>query len=158
MAPLQFKDYVISQRNSRWKIEKGLSDLQKKIENHLNPESRNGKAQNIVRFSADTVNTIKPGDLFKAESSQKDVQSLLDEVLKKKQEITELRSNLFDKDMSIKPWRANELMFYDSKKTLLEETKNNLPHRRTREHFSNVVLIFIMNLKKRQLVLHIVKN
>jgi hypothetical protein len=51
---------------------------------------------------------------------------LLDEVLKKKQEIITLRTNLFDKDMNIKPWRANELRFYDSKITLLEELKNSL--------------------------------
>lgn len=124
MAPLQFKEYVIPQRVSRWKIEKGLTDLQKKIQNQLDPESRDGRAQNIARFSADTINTIKPGDLFKAESSQKEVRNLLDEVLKKKQEITELRSNLFDNNMNIKPWRANELMFYDSKKTLLEEQQD----------------------------------
>ncbi|CAB3978155.1 Hypothetical predicted protein [Paramuricea clavata] len=126
MAPLQFKEYVITQRISRWKIEKGLTDLQKKIENQLDPESGDGRAQNIARFSAETINKIKPGDLFKAESSQTVVQIRLDGVLKKKQEILNLRSNLFDKDMNIKQWRANELRFYDSKITLLEELKNSL--------------------------------
>ena len=54
------------------------------------------------------------------------MEKLLDEVLKRKQEIMKLRSNLFGKDMNIKPWRANELMFYDSKITLLEELNNSL--------------------------------
>ena len=71
MAPLQFKEYVIAQRISRWKMEKGLTDLRKKIENQLDPESRDSRAQNITRFSAETINKIKSGDLFKAQSSQK---------------------------------------------------------------------------------------
>jgi hypothetical protein len=68
---------------------------------------------------------------------------LLDEVLKKKQEIIKLRSNLFDKDMNIKPWRANELTFYDSKITLLEELKNSLQKTHT-------LIITNTNLLKRR--------
>ena len=143
MAPLQFKEYVIAQRISRWKTEKGLNDLRKKIENQLDPESRDGRAQNMARFSAETINKIKPGDLFKAESSQKVVKKLLDEVLKKKEEILQLRSNLFDKDMNIKPWRANELVFYDSKKTLLEDLNNSLQK-------TNTMIITNINLLKRR--------
>ena len=127
MTPMQFKDYVISQRISRWKIEKGVSDLLKKIENQLDPKSGDGRAQNIARFSSETMGKIlKPGDLFKAESSKKVIQKLLDEVSTKMKEIVVLRSNLVDKDTNLKLWRANELMFYDSKKTLLEELNNSL--------------------------------
>ena len=71
------------------------------------------------------------------------IEKLLDEVLKKKQEIIKLRSNLFGKDMNIKPWRANELRFYDSKITLLEELKNSLQKTHT-------VLITNTNLLKRR--------
>ena len=143
MAPLQFKEYVIAQRISRWKVEKGLTDLRKKIENQLDPESGDGRAQNITRFSAKTINKIKSGDLLNAQSSQKLVEKLLDEVLKRKQEIIKLRSNLFGKDMNIKPWRANELMFYDSKITLLEELNNSLQKAHT-------MIITNTNLLKRR--------
>jgi glutamate synthase domain-containing protein 2 len=68
---------------------------------------------------------------------------LLDEVLKKKQEIIKLRSNLFDKDMNIKPWRAKELRFYDSKITLLEELKNSLQK-------THILIITNTNILKRR--------
>ena len=72
------------------------------------------------------MRTVTPGDSFKAESCKKVIQQMLDEVTVKLEEIVNLRSNLFDKNLIIKQWRANELKFLDSKKSSLEELKNTL--------------------------------
>lgn len=126
MAPLQFKDYVTSQRITRWKIEKDVTHLNQKVQNVLNSESKDGRAQNVARFSSEVMRTVRPGDSFKAESCKKVIQQMLDEVTVKLQEIVNLRSNLFDKNLIVKQWRANELKFLDSKKSSLEELKNTL--------------------------------
>ena len=130
MAPLQFKDYVTSQRITRWKIEKDVTHLNQKVQNVLNSESKDGRAQNVARFSSEVMRTVRPGDSFKAESCKKVIQQMLDEVTVKLQEIVNLRSNLFDKNLIVKQWRANELKFLDSKKSSLEELKNTLQKRR----------------------------
>ncbi len=93
MAPLQFKDYVTSQRITRWKIEKDVTRLEQKVQNVLSPESKDGRAQNVARFSfsSEVMRTVRPGDSFKAESSKKVIQQMLDEVTVKLQEIVNLR-------------------------------------------------------------------
>ena len=126
MAPLQFKDYITSQRITRWKIEKDVTHLKQKVQNVLNSESKDGRAQNVARFSSEVMRTVRPGDSFKAESCKKVIQQMLDEVTVKLQEIVNLRSNLFDKNLIVKQRQANELKFLDSKKSSLEELKNTL--------------------------------
>ena len=91
-----------------------------------NIPQQDGRAQNVARFSSEVMRTVRPGDSFKAESCKKVIQQMLDEVTVKLQEIVNLRSNLFDKNLIIKQWPANELKFLDSKKSSLEELKNTL--------------------------------
>ena len=62
MAPLQFKDYVTSQQITRWKIEKDVTHLKQKVQNVLNSKSKDGRAQNVARFSSEVMRTVTPGD------------------------------------------------------------------------------------------------
>ena len=71
MAPLQIKDYVTSQRIAGWKIEKEVTHLKQKVQNVLSPESKDGRAQNVARFSNEVIKIFRPGDSFKAESCKK---------------------------------------------------------------------------------------
>eukprot|EP00794_Sanderia_malayensis_P008471 gene8471-9378_t len=87
MAPLEFKDYVTSQRITRWKIEKDLTHLMQRAQNILSAESKDGRAQNVARFSGELMRTVRPGDSFKAESSRNVIQHMLHEVALKLQEI-----------------------------------------------------------------------
>ena len=103
-----------------------MTHLEQNVDNILSAESKDGRAQNVVRFSNETLRTIKPGDSFKAESGRKAIQQMLDEVTAKLQEIVNLRSHIFDKNLTVKQWRANELKFIDAKKSLLEDLANVL--------------------------------
>ena len=73
--PQQFKDYAISQRISRrWKMEKEVTEIGQTIKNHTNAESKDGRAQNVIHFSAVNMSgQIKKGDSSRAEESCKDV-------------------------------------------------------------------------------------
>ncbi len=119
MAPIQFKEYVISQRTVRWKITKDCEKQRKRVMSIIDPDSKDGNAINVVRFS-NTLSNFKPGDKSKAESSQKLIEKLESECQVILKYVMELRSKLFDSDNNVKLWKANELQFLDAKKSSLE--------------------------------------
>eukprot|EP00794_Sanderia_malayensis_P004310 gene4309-4881_t len=93
-----------------------------RAQNILNADSKDGRAQNVARFSSELMRTVRPGDSFKAESSRNVIQHMLHEVASKLQDIV----HLFDRSLTVKTWQANELKFLDSKKSSLEELNNTL--------------------------------
>lgn len=97
-----------------------VEDLIKKANILLSSESRDGRAINIVLFSKETVGKIKSGDLSKAESANKVLENLIADASKAVKEICDFRTSLFDKDMNVKSWKANEMKFLDSCKINLE--------------------------------------
>jgi hypothetical protein len=109
MSPLQFKDYVISQRITRWRIQKEVDATTKKVNNILSHESKDGNAKNILHFASDDIGKIK-----------------IDTVSETLKQIVGLRANLFDKDRNVKSWRSNELKFLDTKKASLEKMLDSL--------------------------------
>ncbi len=104
-----------------------MTHLKQKVPNVLSPESKDGRAQNVARFSNEVIKTFRPGDSFKAESCKKVIQQMLDEVTVTLQEILNLRSNLFDRDLIVKQWPANELESLDSEKASFEDLNNTIP-------------------------------
>ena len=61
LAPLQFKNYVLEQRITRWKIKEDCRLLEENIEKLFNKESKDGNAINVQRFMSDLVH-FKTGD------------------------------------------------------------------------------------------------
>lgn len=143
MAPLQFKDYVISQRIARWRLQREVDEFHQKVNNILNPSSKDGNAKNVQHFSSQDIGQIKKGDLYKAEASTKCIENIINSVSQMQLKIVDLRANLFDKDKNVKPWRANDLKFFDEKKTSLDKMKESLIQTQTS-------LITILKLLKRK--------
>ncbi len=64
---------------------------------------------------------LTDGDISKAESANKVLETLIADLSKVMKEICDWRKNLFDKDMNIKSWKASELKFLNTKKNKFRE-------------------------------------
>lgn len=102
MAPLQFKQYSISQRFLWWKINKDCEKQKKKITSILDSESKDGNPINVVRYSSSHLGSIKPGDKSKAESCQKLIAKLINETEGMLKYVADLRSKFFDLKNNVK--------------------------------------------------------
>lgn len=50
MSPLQFKDYVLTQRITRWRLQNEIEQQTRKYSTLMNPDSKDGNAMNIAHF------------------------------------------------------------------------------------------------------------
>jgi hypothetical protein len=130
IAPLQFKNYVIEQRVSRWKIQKTIDLLKNSFENIFSDESKDGNAKNVRKFASE-MTSFKTGDKAKALTAQDIIEKLLAKVNDVSCTISEKRSMLFNKANEVKPWKANELKFYDNKLDGLKSMKVKLEESHT---------------------------
>ena len=76
------------------------------------------------------MTSFKTGDKAKALAAQDVIQKLLAKVSDISCTISEKRSMLFNKVNEVKPWKANELKFYDNKLDGLKSTKVKLERER----------------------------
>jgi hypothetical protein len=130
IAPLQFKNYVIEQRVSRWKIQKTIDLLKNSFENIFSDESKDGNAKNVRKFASE-MTSFKTGDKAKALTAQDIIEKLLAKVNDVSCTISEKRSMLFNTANEVKPWKANELKFYDNKLDGLKSMKVKLEESHT---------------------------
>ena len=114
LAPLQFKNYVLEQCITRWKIKEDCTLLEENIENLFNKKSKDGNAINVQRFMSELVH-FKTGDKARALSAQGIVETFLSREAEINQRVTEKRALLFNKVNDVKVWKANELNFYDQR-------------------------------------------
>ena len=140
MAPIQFKEYVVSQRVMRWKTTRELEDLLHKINNILDPGSKDGNAINVARFSKPQLSQMTAGDRAKAERSHSLLEGLITQTSNKLAQLKENRSKLFDKEYNVRQWRANELRFVDSKLKSAKEWLKRLQQTST-TNLANVNLL-----------------
>ena len=131
IAPLQFKNYVIEQRIMQWKIWNTIASLKNSFQNIFNDESRDGNAKNVQKFTSE-MKSFKTGDRAKALAAQGIIEKLLAKVNDIRCTIFENRSSLFDKVNEVKPWKANELKFYDNNLEELKSMKVKLEESQTK--------------------------
>ena len=121
LAPLQFKNYVLEQRITRWKIKEDC----RLLENLFNKESKDGNAINVQRFMSELVH-FKTGDKARALSAQGIIEKFLSREAEINQRVTEKRALLFTKVNDVKVWKANELNFYDQRLGQLKSLRMRL--------------------------------
>jgi hypothetical protein len=103
--------YVTGQRQSRWKIKQRL-DSMRLYEIKL-AESKDGHWQNIRKYVGDQV-MLTSKDMKPAERCVEFMAGIIQEVDSFIVECKTLRSNLFDKENTVKSWKANELLFLEN--------------------------------------------
>ena len=53
-----------------------------------------------------------------------------------KEKITKLRSNLYDMNHVIKPWKANELLFYDGRMSCITDMETDIKAQERKHNFT----------------------
>ena len=69
MAPVQFKNYCISQRTHRWKLQERLNQIKATHESMVGEDSKNGLAANVRKYS-DEKGIFTAKDVKKAENTE----------------------------------------------------------------------------------------
>ncbi|CAB4016594.1 uncharacterized protein LOC110249849 [Paramuricea clavata] len=103
--------YVTGQRQSRWKIKQRLDSM--RLYKIKLAESKDGHWQNIRKYVGDQV-MLTSKDRKPAERCVEFMAGIIQEVDSFIVECKTLRSNLFDKENTVKPWKADELLFLEN--------------------------------------------
>ena len=104
-----FKNCVSSQRMIRWILftEKNrIYSLNEQLE-----LSKNGKWDNVRKFTSEGFQ-LKAADYFPATKSKEFLYQHLQKIFAFRENIQSRKNSLFDKNMTIVAWRANEFEFY----------------------------------------------
>ena len=109
-SPLQFREYVISQRILRWKV-KSLLKSDEQNANKLIVDGKSGQSQNIKKYSGEDTSHFTAKDVKRAENSEILLTQLLKKLSGNKDKVAGYRYDLFGKELNVRPWKANELIF-----------------------------------------------
>ncbi len=105
-----FIQYVIAQRELRWRLHQ--KSVQMDSYKAQFSEPKDGNWQNVKKYAGDH-GPLLIKDLVPAEKSLQFLEGVLQRIDAFMAQIKTLKGTLFDKDMDIKPWKANELSFYE---------------------------------------------
>ena len=111
MSPLQFKNYVVSQRLLRKKFNDKLKKVNNEFQDLING-GKSGNSYNVIKYTSDDSMFVAK-DVRRAENTLKVLTDLQNKLCELKKMFIQYRSNLFDSEHKIKDWEANELAFYD---------------------------------------------
>ena len=111
--PLQFREYVISQQTLRWKVQTLLKSNERNAD-RLIVDGKSGQSQNIKKYSGEDTSHFTVKDVKRAENSEILLTQLLKKMSGNKDKVAGYRCTLFDKELNVRPWKANELDFYDN--------------------------------------------
>ena len=75
-APVQFKNYCISQRTHRWKLQERLNQIKATHQSMVGEDSKNGLAANVRKYSDEkAIFTAK--DVERAENTEAELHAFL---------------------------------------------------------------------------------
>ena len=111
MSPLQFKNYVVSQRLLRKKFNDKLKKVNNEFQDLING-GKSGNSYNVIKYTSDDSMFVAK-DVRRAENTLKVLTDLQNKICELKKMFIQYRSNLFNSEHKIKDWEANELAFYD---------------------------------------------
>ena len=103
--------YVTGQRQSQSKIKQRLDSM--RLYKIGLTESKDGHWQNMRKYVGDQV-MLTSKDMKPAERCVEFMAGIIQEVDSFIVECKTLQSNLFDKENTVKPWKANELFFLEN--------------------------------------------
>ena len=125
ISPVQFESYVMSQRHQRWSVEKEFKAVEAFFESATSKESLEGNAINIRKYTGVDASKFFAKDTKRAENTIDYVNRLNTRLSKLKKLVLNFKSSLYDSEYVVKPWKANELMYYDEK---LVKISNMMQH------------------------------
>ena len=128
LSPEQFKNYFLSQKLSRWSINQDYQNMKTSLNILEDPNSKDGNAKHFQRLCSKDY-SVKAGDKTISENTKSLLDTKMDRLQCLLKQIKDKRSKLFNESNETKPWKFNELKFYDDiitniknlEKTLLEK-------------------------------------
>ena len=115
VSPVQFQNYVMSQRHQRWSIEKEFKAVQAFFDSAASKDSFEGNAINIRKYTSSDASKCLAKDTKRTENSIDYVNRLNTELNNLRKLILNFKSSLYHSEHVVKAWKANELMYYDGK-------------------------------------------
>ena len=125
MAPVQFKNYCISQRTHRWKLQERLNQIKATHQSMVGEDSKNGRPANVRKYS-DKKGIFKAKDVKRAENTEAELHAFLLTVENLHKLVTDHRYNHFEHNMATKELKSNELSFYDKILKEINTVKDNV--------------------------------
>ncbi len=110
ISPVQFENYVMSQRHQRWSVEKEFKTVEAFFESATSKESLEGNAINIRKYTSVDASKFLAKDTKRAENTVEYVNILYSRLNKLKKLVLNFKSSLYDSEYVVKHWKANELM------------------------------------------------
>ena len=110
ISPVQFENYVMSQRHQRWSVEKEFKAVEAFFESATSKESLEGNAINIRKYTSVDASKFLAKDTKRAENTVEYVNRLYSRLNKLKKLVLNFKSSLYDSEYVVKHWKANELM------------------------------------------------
>ena len=128
VSPEQFRQYYLSQRILRWKLQCKLNTILTNVQKFSDKECKDGNVMNIVKYTTSDIKSFQAGDVKRIENTLEYVNHFkLKSLTKCKDSLKSYRSGLFNHDHDIKfLWTANELNFYDSALEKLTEPEHQI--------------------------------
>ena len=136
ISPMQFKNYVISQRYHRWLIMKEARAVDLFYRNFASADSMEGNAINLRNYTNDDYSSFTARDVKRVENTYSYLQQLQRKLVSVKEKITKLRSNLYDMNHVIKPRKANELLFYDGRMSCITDMETDIKAQKGKLNFT----------------------
>ena len=130
VPPSFFKNYCISQRSIRYKINQKVCKAETTTNNMLNLETHDGNILNFLRFSNKEY-TPRIGDKNIVMASKILLSEQLTSIKTIITEISKYKSNIIDSKNKVKDWQSNELQFYNNNLTELKKLNTLLIEKET---------------------------
>ena len=110
ISPMQFQNYVMSQRHQRWSIEKELKAVEACFESATPKDSVEGNAINIKKYTNGAASKFLAKDTKRAENSIDYANRLNTKLKNLRKLILNFKSSLYDSEYLAKPWKASEFL------------------------------------------------
>ena len=113
MLPLQFKEYVLSQRVKRLKLktlaQQSLITANKVLDEH----NKHANTMNLSKLSKE-LKDCNPDNVKRADNIKELIEQWLNDLIAEKEELEQSHSQSFDKKSIIRIWNAKELAFHET--------------------------------------------
>ena len=104
--------------------------------NFTSTDSMEGNTINLRKYTNDDYSSFTARDVKRVENTYSYLQHLRRKLLSLKEKITKLRSNLYYMNHVIKPWKANELLFYDGRMSCITDMKADIKAQEGKLYFT----------------------
>ena len=126
---------MLAQLHQQWRLKRANDNFIRSYNNLLSLESEDGNSINVRKSANSDLSRFWSGYMAKALRAKETVERLIVKADKLVETAGRSRSSLSNAKNEVKPWRANELSFYDLQLDELKAAKPKLQENRIVKHY-----------------------